>query len=763
MNIRGKATAQLSGPTYELHTLGWKAFQNLCATITREIFGQTVQTFVDSRDGGRDGAFHGTWRHTESESITGSFTVQCKFTSKVDDTIRISDLSDEVKKATRLASRGLSDNYILITNAKLTGENEEKIRTAFASIPGVRTVLTYGREWLCQIIQETPRLRMLVPRLYGLGDLGQILDERAYAQAQEILSALGDDLAKFVITDSYRRSANALVEHRFVLLLGEPASGKSTIAAALSLGALDEWGCATVKVRDANDFVHHSNPQEPKQFFWVDDAFGATQLDVSAVVAWNRALPHIDAAIRRGARIVFTSRDYIYRSARSLLKESALPVLRESQVVIKVDELQKEEREQILYNHIRLGNQPHNFKKTLKPLLPNVSEHKRFSPEIARRLGNQLFTRNLTVSSWGVDEFVENPMGLLQDIIRTLDPNSRCAIGLIFMRAGNLPSPISLTATETSAINMLGGTESGIREAFSALDGSLVLNVQQSTGSAWKFKHPTIRDAFAALVSENRELMDIYLTGAPIDKLLHEISCGDVGLQGVKVVVPSDRYEFILERLGLLSKTPLENQDAIYRFLSYRCDRSFLETLLSKRPDLLQSLQIWSYLDSYVEMDLVVRLHEFGLLPEAERLRHLTVISRVAVETPDSGFLKADIRSILTNAEFDDIVLAVRSELLPNLEHRVDRWHDDHNGIEDPEEYFEPLKSALDDLREAFPNDPVALEQIANGLSRIDTSIAEIRSTMPEEEDAGSYRDLGRSEAIGRSNESRSIFDDVDQ
>jgi energy-coupling factor transporter ATP-binding protein EcfA2 len=763
MNIRTETTVQASEPTYELHTLGWKAFQNLCATITRDIWGQTIQTFFDSRDGGRDGAFQGTWHQKGSEPLTGSFTVQCKFTSSVDKTLRLSDLTDEIEKVARLASRGLCDNYILFTNARLTGENEAQIRTAFTAIPGVHNTVTYGRDWICQTIRESPRLRMLVPRIYGLGDLSQILDERAYAQAQEILTALGNDLAKFVITDSYRRSAKALVEHRFVLLLGEPASGKSTIASALSLGALDEWGCATIKVRDADDFVRNSNPHESKQFFWVDDAFGATQLDMSAVVTWNRSLPHIDAALRRGARVVFTSRDYIYRSARSLLKESALPVLRESQVVIKVDELQKEEREQILYNHIRLGNQSRDFKKTLKPLLPEVSQHKRFSPEIARRLGNPLFTRNLAISSRGVNEFVENPMGLLQDIIRTLDANSRCVIGLIFMRAGALPSPISLTETEKDAINMLGGTESGIREAFSALDGSLVLNVQQSTGSAWKFKHPTIRDAFAALVSENRELMDIYLTGAPIDKLLHEISCGNVGLQGVKVVVPSDRYEFILERLGLLATTPPENQDAIYRFLSYRCDRSFLETLLSKRPNLLESLQIWSYLDSHVEMDLVVRLHEFGLLPETERLRHLTVIRRVAVETPDSGFLKSDVRSILTTEEFDDIVHAVRSELLPNLEHRVDKWHDDHNGIEDPEEYFEPLKSALGDLRDAFPNDPVALEQIANGLARIDTSIAEIQSTMPEEEDTESYRDLGRSEAIGRSNESRSIFDDVDQ
>jgi hypothetical protein len=46
---------------YELHRLGWKDFQQLCLTIAREVLGQTVESFLDSNDGGRDGAFTGEW------------------------------------------------------------------------------------------------------------------------------------------------------------------------------------------------------------------------------------------------------------------------------------------------------------------------------------------------------------------------------------------------------------------------------------------------------------------------------------------------------------------------------------------------------------------------------------------------------------------------------------------------------------------------------------------------------------------------------
>jgi hypothetical protein len=337
---------------YELHSLGWKAFQQLCVSVAAEVWGQTVQGFFDSQDGGRDGAFYGTWTSSKGETFAGSFTVQCKFSQKAGRTLTLASLADEQKKVARLASRSLANNYFLFTNMQLTATGDEAIRAAFEALPGLTHCRVYGVEQISQFIRESPRLRMLVPRVYGLGDLSQILDQRAYDQAQEILSSLGDDMNKFVITDAYRAAARAIVDHGFVLLLGEPACGKSAIAAALALGAVDEWNCFTVKVRDPSEFVAASNPREEKQFFWVDDAFGATQLDWQMAIQWNSAFPHVRAAIRRGAKFVFTSRDYIYRNARNFLKESALPVISESQVVIQVEQLSKDEREQILYNHV---------------------------------------------------------------------------------------------------------------------------------------------------------------------------------------------------------------------------------------------------------------------------------------------------------------------------------------------------------------------------------------------------------------------------
>ncbi len=112
MARKKKPNVQAAEVTYELHSLGWKEFQKLCITVVGEVWGQVVQSYFDSCDGGRDGAFHGTWKSQSGEVFQGTFTVQCKFTSKADKVLATSDLSDEIAKVKRLASRGLADNSI---------------------------------------------------------------------------------------------------------------------------------------------------------------------------------------------------------------------------------------------------------------------------------------------------------------------------------------------------------------------------------------------------------------------------------------------------------------------------------------------------------------------------------------------------------------------------------------------------------------------------------------------------------------------------
>jgi hypothetical protein len=146
------------------------AFSSCVSPSTREVLRQTVESFLHSGDGDRDGAFRDTWRTTGQEDLAGALVIQCKFTSKRDYVIRTADLSDELEKAQKLVAKGHCDSYVLMTNAGLTGPRAAEIRALYHAA-GVERVATFGSTWISQQIRENKRLRMLVPRVSGLGDL----------------------------------------------------------------------------------------------------------------------------------------------------------------------------------------------------------------------------------------------------------------------------------------------------------------------------------------------------------------------------------------------------------------------------------------------------------------------------------------------------------------------------------------------------------------------------------------------------------------
>ena len=752
---------------YDLHVLGWQSFQQLCHTITREILGQTVESFLDSHDGGRDGAFTGIWKGDGQENLSGPFVIQCKFTSRLGYILNASALADEVEKAKKLVARGICESYILMTNAGVTGAGHADIVALFEAA-GAKHVKIFGSTWINSQIQERKQLRRLVPRLYGLGDLSQILDERAYDQAQAIFDSMGEDLAKVVVTDAYRRAIEAIDKHSFVLLVGEPAVGKTTIASLLAMAALDEWGASTLKISDPGKFQKHWNPHEPSQFFWLDDAFGVTQYEISLAYEWNRVLPNIRAILSKGAKIVLTSRDYIYRRARNELKQSAFPLLNESQVVIDVEHLTSREKQQILYNHLKLGNQPSSFRTEIKPYLDGVASHPRFIPETARRLSDPIFTRDLLIDEHDIYEYVENREQILRDTIQNLDADSKAALALIYMRTGHLVSLFELSFSERLALERLGGDLSRCVTALEALEGSLVMLSYADGKYVWKFKHPTIGDAYGYLLSQSPEHLGIYVQGSAPEKLIEHVTCGDVGIENA-IVIPKALFPQVLAKLKILQSNKNYRFGAGHwlfgfeGFLINRCSKEFLSLYLKQDTSLLDRIsKPGLFLDSVPEVRLAKRLQELGILPEKVRQSLVATASDYAIDGEDgSAFSDDNIRSFFTKDELDHLLQRVRPELLPRLSEVRWNWESNYPTEILPEDYMQPLLEFLESLKSQFDSDGGVLSDLDYQVSAIYEWVDENR---PEDttNDPQQLGGLGGSEGVEGPESLRSIFDDID-
>ena len=752
---------------YDLHKLGWHSFQQLCHTIGGEILGQTLESFADSNDGGRDGGFKGTWSPDGHQDLEGSFVIQCKFTAKADGRLTPSGISEEAEKAKALVQQGICDSYILMTNANITGRSNRNIRKMFEDV-GVKHVRIFEASWLTRQIIENKRLRMLVPRVYGLGDLSDILDERAYTQAEAILETMREDIGKVVVTGAYQRAAEALDNHGFVLLIGEPAAGKTTIASLLAMAALDNWNAPTLVLRDPAQVIDRWNTNQSTQFFWIDDAFGVTQQDDALVDSWSRAWPTIRTMVRRGAKIVLTSRDYIYNRVRYRLKEQAFPLLNESQVVIDVRELSDDERRRILYNHIKLGNQPPSFRTAIKPFLEEIEVHPRFVPETARRLGDTAFTKCLRLHQASIRQFVERREQFLQETIRGLDAHSRAILALIFLRRGRLQSPIELQPSEERAIGRLGSDLAGCTSAATSLAGSFV-NLSHIDGEAfWQFRHPTIGDAYAGILADNPEHLAIFVAGSDPNKLVAQISCGDVGIERA-TIVPGSLFREVMRKLDELDEIAQCHPDDLARdtathgllaFLARRCSDEFLQLYLDRHPDLPDRIsEPGMSLDYVPEVPLALRLQELALLPEENRKRFLDTVSRYLLNAWDAGALSNPrIRNLYQQDEFDELIQSVRDEILPDLDDIRDREESNWDEDVPPDDWMQQLKDFFDALDDYFRDEQGIVDLIDDQLSSIESWIRGHADYEYEREE----RLIGRVELPVAPTGRRSIFDDID-
>lgn len=745
------ATAQGTLTDYALHTLGWKAFQDLCVAIAQECLQRPIESFLPTKDGGRDGAFIGRWQKPNDNRRS---TIQCKFTSKPNATLSLTHVKSELTKAKKLVAKGLAEDYVLLTNFGISGDSAGEIAAAFEGV-GIKKCVLLGRDWITQQIRESSRLRVMVPRVYGLGDLSEILDERAYTQSRALLSALGDDLACFVVTDAHRQSVEALLNHSFVLLLGDPASGKSTIAASLALGALDHWRAPTIRLTSPEDIQRHWNPHAPQQFFWVDDAFGATQYQRHVADAWNRQLPLMTAAVRKGARFLLTSRTYIWRAAHRDLKTSAFPLFDKAQVVINVQGLEPSEKAQILYNHIKRGDQPKSFRAAIKPHLPAVAEDNEFLPETARRLGWSFFTEQVVPEREGLLDFVRRPVDFLRDVLRNLDRSEAAAVALVFMHGGQLPSPIEVDDRITVVTELLGVATADIRLALDTLRGSLVLLVETPDGPSWTFKHPTIGDAYASLVAESPELTEIYLRGAKLERLLEEVVCGDTQIKGASVHVGPSLYPALLNRLLI---HPFDYR--IRYFLGLRSDDVFLRLFAEQMPQILD-MKPGVFMAYSSENRVLAKLHAADLLPEEKRLSLVGTIIDNTVTFQDGGvFRDSSLRSILTDQEFADLLVRVKAEVLDSFDTHVWDWQSNCSD-DDPDSHFDQLKSLLDDIEGFIECDDPYVEKIEAGRFSINQAIDDLNESRDPD------ADMRVETPVGKSSEMKSgiatIFDDVDE
>lgn len=304
--------------------------------------------------------------------------------------------------------------------------------------------------------------------------------------------------------------------------------------------------------------------------------------------------------------------------------------------------------------------------------------------------------------------------------------------------------------------------------ALGALNGSLVTYIKVDDQPVWRFKHPTIGDAYAATLAFNPELLEIFLNGSSIENLISQVTCGNVGIEKA-VVVPISLFPLMLTRLSEFStsdkyKVPWLSswgaRRSLYQFLARRCSKEFLALYLREDTEVLERIsEPGLYLSVVPEVDLAIHLFEVGLLPEDNRKAFVETVSNYAIEGADMYALENDdIRHVFIEGEFEKLIQTIRTDLLPKLAEVRKRVQMNHDSSEPPDEHMQNMLDSLGTLKKRFSEDNDVVSLIDREINQVNEWIAE---TEPPEEQI-SPRTLGTVERADERHGTRSIFDDID-
>ncbi len=179
---------------YPLADLSTEFFEGLVVNICTQILGIGIKSFTKGKDGGKDAFFEGVAENYPSKAgpLKGKFVIQAKHTSILNASFSdasfssfdraSSDLNIEIPKIKRLFESKQLDHYLLFSNRKLTGIQDQVIKEQITSKTGVQSV-----------------------HLFSLDDINIYL--KKYAELTDGLSAyytplqmLPNDLAEIVIS-----------------------------------------------------------------------------------------------------------------------------------------------------------------------------------------------------------------------------------------------------------------------------------------------------------------------------------------------------------------------------------------------------------------------------------------------------------------------------------------------------------------------------------------------------------------------------------
>ncbi|RVA71976.1 hypothetical protein EN914_30475, partial [Mesorhizobium sp. M7A.F.Ca.CA.001.08.2.1] len=563
-----------------------------------------------------------------------------------------------------------------------------------------------------------------------------ILDERRAAQTKSLLGHMASSLRAYVPTEPHVRAVRVLSKHKIVMLVGNPATGKSTIAAVLSTIAADSPNHVCYKAEGPKQLLDNWNPEEGGGFYWIDDAFGPNQLREDFVDHWIAIMPKLQAATAAGNSFVLTSRRHIYEAAKPKLGTRNHPFFRDSTAIVEVGRLSELERRQILYNHVKCGNQSKQWKLTVKKFLDVLSKEATFTPEIARQLGDRAYTANVTASLDSLLKFVRENRAFLLQTVGELSKVHRSALTLVFLHRGRMPVSGPLPEIQEIVVRFYDVSRETLADSLNELRESFLVEVADGTRRDWNFKHPTLSDALAAILRDAEGMRELFIRGVGVETILSDVLCDGVERIPDAVIIPRSLNALLVDRLVETPDDGSRINRLLFHFLWERASDDVFRQVLQKDPAILSRIARASREIAYdPKINVYSRAASFGILPAELRIEMGGRIERDLIHESDASFLdREDILALLSPLALVKLSKRIKAEVIPALMTKIENTGDNPDSELTPQENFEDIEVTLNYLANFYSDEIEGFPEI-NEMTKLISSNVDALVRKKEEEE----------------------------
>jgi len=485
----------------------WQEFEVLAFKILQNIVAKEVHYVEGGSDKGRDIIFDGSSESYRRE-WSGKWNFQVKHKSSGSQS-RIksslsSDLKNELKKV--FVTNSLTyDNYILVTNVTINGSMYDELVSTFTETKEEHDfecsnfdIISYRH--LETSIEKDNSLKWSFPNIISHPDF-QLLIQSAVNfhfdnRNSAWLKSIEKQRVKFVNTQFFERANVKLEEFPAIILSGPPKSGKTFNGEMIALNYGIHKNYSPILVHHPDD-IHKLYNKNQKQLFVCDDAFGKHSLSMLAD-DWFRKLETVLELTDNDHKLIFTSREYVFRAFQNLDNDNSKKFL--EKIIVESHNYPLNEKLAILHRYTFLSSFNDSDKNAILNDEISISTHKNFSPETIR----SFFSRNIENDEkgstlWQLHNHLDKPDDYLSSVFFSIDKSKQAALLAVLCTESNTLEHIFDKYSEVCqdmSIERLASSEI----EFNELDDSILRILNSDELQEIRFYHPSMQEFLIRMI-----------------------------------------------------------------------------------------------------------------------------------------------------------------------------------------------------------------------------------------------------------------------